>query len=49
MINAYENGKSKELMHKNRFRIDHTWKWTLSKAMRNTIWMIEYVSITCIV
>ena len=43
MVYTYKKGNFNQRI---RVRIDLTWKWTLNKAIRNTIWMVEHVSIT---
>ena len=43
MVYIYKKGNFNQRIS---VRIDLTWKWTLNKAIRNTIWMVEHVSIT---
>ena len=51
MVDTYENVNfsQRNWCARNRIRIDWTWKWTLGKTIRNTVRMVEHVSITGIV
>ena len=51
MVDTYknENFNRRNWCARNRIRIDWTWKWTLNKATRNTIRMVEHILIRYIV